>query len=90
MNEGERIRSTAEEDAATESTVLRQVLVLHPTVVTLEELTRELGEDRGSFAQCDAIERAVRELTSAGLLHCSEAFVLPTRAALRFDQLLGE
>lgn len=87
MNEGAHIRSTAEEDAATESAVLRQVLALHPTAITLEELARELGEDRESFARKDAIERAVRDLASAGLLHRSEPFVLPTRAALRFDQL---
>lgn len=90
MNEGDHIRNTAEEDTATESAVLRQVLVLHPTAVTLEELTRELEEDCESFARRDAIERAVRDLTSAGLLHRSQAFVLPTRAALRFEQLLGE
>jgi hypothetical protein len=51
---------------------------------------RELGEDAGSFACRDAIERAVRDLARAGLLHDSERFVLPTRAALRFDELLEE
>jgi len=84
VNHREEIRSTEVQDAATESAVLQQVLALHPTVVTLAELIREIGEGDG-----DAVERAVRDLAGAGLLHRSESFVLPTRAALRFDELLG-
>ena len=90
MNGSEHIHSTAEEDGATESAVLAQVLTLHPTAVTIEELARELCEDRNSFAALDAVERAVRDLAGAGLVHDSGRFVLPTRAALRFDELLGE
>ena len=78
----------AANDDATEAAVLQQVIALHPTQVTLAELVRELaGEDAG-FAERDAIERAVRDLTAAGLLHHGETFVLPTRAALRFSDLL--
>lgn len=88
MDEQEEIRSTAEADAATESAVLQQVLELHPTSLTLEELIREMGEDRRGLAGREAIERAVRDLAAAGLLHHSDAFVRPTRAALRFEQLL--
>jgi len=84
------IRRTGEEDRASESVVLQHVLALHPTAVTVEELVRELGSDRGSFAQRDAIERAVRDLAGVGLLHRAERLVLPSRAALRFDELLGE
>jgi hypothetical protein len=84
------IRSTAEEDTATESAVLRHLLALHPTALTLEELIQGLGADGESFAQRDAVERAVRELTGAGLLHHGDSLLLPTRAALRFDSLLGE
>jgi hypothetical protein len=83
------IRMTAEEDRAEESAVLQHVLALHPAAVTIEELVRELDPDRDSFSQRDAVERAVRDLAGAGLLHRSDALVLPTRAALRFDQLLG-
>jgi hypothetical protein len=42
------------------------------------------------FAQRDAIERAVRDLTGVGLLFRSDGLVLPTRAALRFNEILGE
>jgi DNA-binding IclR family transcriptional regulator len=79
---GENIHSTAEEDAAIESALLQQVLALHPAAVTLDELIRELGEE------LDDVERAVRDLVAAGLLHRSDALVLPSRAALRFDELM--
>lgn len=69
--------------------MLQHVLALHPTATTIEELVRELDPGRDSFSHRDAVERAVRDLAGAGLLHHSESFVLPTRAALRFDQLLG-
>jgi predicted transcriptional regulator len=77
-----KIHSTAENDAAMESALLQQVLALHPTAVTVEELTRELGEER------DDVDRAVRDLVATGLLHQSESLVLPSRAALRFDELM--
>lgn len=82
MDDRENIHSTAEVDAAMESALLQQVLALHPAAVTLEELTRELGEER------DDVDRAVRDLVATGLLHRSESLVLPSRAALRFDELM--
>jgi hypothetical protein len=80
---------TEAEDAATESAVLQQVLALHPISLTMAELHRALGTEEDGFAAADAVERAVRDLVAAGLLHRSESLVLPTRAALRFDELLG-
>lgn len=88
MNTIEESRTTWAEDETTESAVLRQLLDLHPTRLTLEELMREVGGSGGSFAERDAVERAVRELAGAGLLHRGEEFVAPTRAALRFSELL--
>lgn len=82
MDDREDIRSTAAEDAALESALLQQVLALHPASVTIGELARELDESD------DALERAVHDLVATGLLHRSDALVLPTRAALRFDELL--
>ncbi len=75
-------------DAATESAVLQRLLDLHPVQVTAAELVREVGGESPGFGERDAIERAVRDLTGAGLLHRHDAFVLPTRAALRFSELL--
>lgn len=88
MEGGEEIRSTAAEDAAIEAAVLQQLLALHPAQITVEELVREMAGTEPGFAERDAVERAVRDLGAAGLLHRHEAFVLPTRAALRFSELL--
>ena len=81
-------RTTWAEDESVESAVLRQLLDLHPTRLTMAELTREVTPSRDSFAERDAVERAVRDLTATGLLHQGEEFVAPTRAALRFSELL--
>jgi hypothetical protein len=83
------IRSPAQEDAALEAAVLRQVLALHPVQVTFEELLRDVAGEPQDFAQRDGVERAVRELASAGLLHRNADFVLPSRAAIRFHELFG-
>jgi hypothetical protein len=90
VENGDQMRSTGEEDMAIESAVLQHVLALHPITLTLEELTRELGVAADSFAERDAVERAVRDLSGAGLLHRSDSLVLPSRAALRFNELLCE
>jgi hypothetical protein len=90
VNDRDDIRTTSVEDRALESAVLQHVLALHPTAVTVDELARELACGEDAFGERDAIERAVRDLTGTGLLHGGKTFVLPTRAALRFDELLDE
>jgi hypothetical protein len=89
VDEIDDTQSPTREDAATESAVLQQVLALHPAQITLAELTREVGGQSPGFVERDAIERAVRDLAGAGLLHRHDSFVLPTRAALRFQELLA-
>jgi predicted transcriptional regulator len=86
MNE---IGNPAAEDKAIEAAVLRQLLALYPVQLTVEELNRELAGEEGDFALEDAVERAVRELAAAGLVHRNGEVVLPSRAALRLDELLG-
>lgn len=86
MDERGEIRSTVEEDAALQSALLQQVLELHPTSLTLAELVREMAG--GEHGEGEEIARAVRELAAAGLLHHLDGFVRPSRAALRFEQLL--
>jgi hypothetical protein len=88
MKQREETRTTWAEDESVESAVLRQVLDLHPTRLTQEELLREVSGGRSGFAEHDAIARAVRDLAAVGLLHQGEEFVAPTRAALRFNELL--
>lgn len=87
MSETDDIRTPAEEDARTEAAILHWLLALHPVQITFGELLREVCEEPDDFAQRDAVERAVRELGIAGLVHRSGEFVIPSRAALRFDEL---
>jgi len=85
----DHIRTTGEEDRACEAAVLHYVLALHPTPLTLADLVRELGGD-DDFGQRDAIERAVRDLAGCGLLHRSGTLVLPSHAAIRFEELSAD
>lgn len=89
MDDHSQIPGTAGEDTRTESAVLQYILAFHPMQTSLEELLREFDQGSGDAAQRDAVERAVRDLIASGLLQHSGEMVLPTRAALRFDQLLG-
>jgi hypothetical protein len=78
------------EDARVESALIQRVLDLHPTRVTAAELIRDLAGEDADFGARDAVERAIRELTGAGLLHRTEdGLITPTRAALHFGELLG-
>jgi hypothetical protein len=88
MREPSDITTTGAEDAAIESVVLQHLLDLHPSQPTLAELIREIAGPEAEFAERDAIERAVRDLAGVGLVNRSEQLVVPSRAALRFSQLL--
>jgi hypothetical protein len=83
-------RGAGGEDAEVEAIVLRQLLLLHPTQVTVEELIVDIASDPEAFAERDAVGRAVRELARAGLVHRNGEFAIPSRAALRFDELSGQ
>lgn len=89
MNVCDESKTTLAEDESLEAAVLHQLLDLHPTRLTLAELLREVGGERAGFGERDAVERAVRDLSAVGLLHRGEQFVEPTRAALRFSDLVG-
>lgn len=88
MDESHDIKVPAAEDATVDSAVLHQILDLHPTQVTVAEIVREIGGQFADFTERDAIERSVRDLAGVGLLHCNNEFVMPTRAALRFNELI--
>jgi hypothetical protein len=89
MEDMDEIRNPDADDATVEAAVLRQLLALHPIQLTLGELIREVAGGGEDFAPRDAVERAVRELAAAGLVHRNGDVVLPSRAALRLDELLG-
>ncbi|HET7484782.1 MAG TPA: hypothetical protein VFJ64_05330 [Solirubrobacterales bacterium] len=80
---------TAHEDETMQRSVLTQVLVLHPAQLTILELALRVESDLRDCEQ-DAVERAVRDLTRDGLIFCDCRRVSPSRAAVRFDELLGE
>ena len=83
-------RSNPAQDLHDQGVVLIHVLSIYPTQLRLSELIRELTDGSGDFAERDRIERAVRDLSGAGLLFRCEGLVLPTRAALRFNQILSD
>jgi hypothetical protein len=78
----------AQEDEIMERSVLTQVLLLHPAQLTILELALRVEADLRSCEQ-DAVERAIRELSRDGLLSCDCRRLAPSRAAVRFDELLG-
>lgn len=85
--------TNAADDARLEATLLRRVLDLHPTRVTATELVRDLtaAAPADDFAARDGIERAIVELTRAGLLHpvAAGGFVDPTLPAVRSGELVS-
>jgi hypothetical protein len=84
------VRSNAAQELHDQGVVLIHVLSIYPTHLRLLELVRELTDGSGSFEEGDRIERAVRDLIGVGLLFRCEGLVLPTRAALRFNQILDD
>lgn len=88
MGDIDQTRSPVAQDTTIEAAVLRQLLVLHPVQLTLAELVREISDGAADFAASDPVERAVGRLGAAGLIHRSGDMVIPSRAALRFYELL--
>jgi hypothetical protein len=80
--------TTAHEDEIMERSVLTQVLFLHPAQLTILELALRVESELRDCEQ-DAVERAVRELTRDGLLTCDCRRIASSRAAARFDELIG-
>jgi hypothetical protein len=77
----------AEADRKAERAVLAFLINEHPNQLTVAEVSRALNRGTVEFEAEDAVERAIRELVGAGLVRCSDGFVLPTRAALYFARL---
>jgi predicted transcriptional regulator len=67
-------------DQPTQRAVLALVLDSHPKPLALANLARQVGGQ-------DAIERAVAELVSYGLIERDGDAVRPTKAALHFERL---
>jgi hypothetical protein len=80
--------TTALLDDRDQAAILREVLFIYPEALTLDELARQMTFASDAFAQGDRIERAVRDLVGAGLLHQVGPLVLPTRTAVVFNRLM--
>jgi hypothetical protein len=79
--------TTAALDDRDQAAILREVLFIYPEVLTLDELARQMTFASDPFAQRDRIERAIRDLTAAGLVQQVGPLVLPTRTAVVFNRL---
>jgi hypothetical protein len=81
-------RHLADADESREAAVLAEVLQLHPTGLTVDELIRLMGTDpSGAFGEVDNCRRAVQGLRRYGLLRLDGEVVAPTIAAVRCSEL---
>jgi hypothetical protein len=83
-----RAVAPAQEDEIIERSVLTEVLVLHPAQLTILEIALRIEVQLDDEGQ-DAVERAVRELSRDGLVTCDCRRIVPSRAAVRFEELIG-
>jgi hypothetical protein len=81
--------STGDHESAEEA-VLRVLLACHPTLISFDDLLRELVEapPRPRYDEPD-VEDAIADLVRFGLAQRLESYVVLTRAAVRADMLIG-
>ena len=72
--------TVAEQALRTEQTILILLLTKGQNIWSVEELVSEIGR------RLDVIN-SLAALHAAGLIHRCKDFVLPTRAAVRFDEI---
>lgn len=77
----------AADDMQAQRAVLAFLLEEHPARLTIPELCRALYAHPNNFESSDAVERAVRELDGAGLIHCHSGYAALSRAARYFARL---
>ena len=81
---------TEAQDIRDQGVVLIHVLTRQPTLLAIPDFVREITAGSEDFAEGDAMERAVRDLTGVGLLMCPSGLAVPTPAAQRFLKILYE
>lgn len=89
MHDQPKPASTAAQDTQDEKAAYIHIMECQPTTLRVSDLIRELAEGE-DFVYRDRVERAIHELTKAGLLFRYGGAVLPTRAATRAYELLTE
>jgi hypothetical protein len=80
--------STAALDLRDQGVVLTHIFALHPAHLRLAELIRQATAGSADFAETDRFERAVHDLVGVGLLFAVGELLLPTRAALHFNEIV--
>lgn len=86
---GSALCEAVDGDLRDQALVLDRLLVQWPVPLGESDLVRELELGEGEFEQRDRLERALFELSGAGLVMRSGSVVLPTRAALHYRGLSG-
>jgi hypothetical protein len=85
----DRAHSNAVQDLRDQGVVLIHVLTLHPSHLRLAEVVREVTAGSADFNDADRFQRASRDLVAVGLLIETAELLLPTRAALRFNEIVA-
>jgi hypothetical protein len=79
--------TTTAMDLRDQGVVLIHVLTLHPAHLRLPEVVREVAAGSADLADADRFGQATCDLVAVGLLFESAELVVPTRAALRFNEI---
>jgi hypothetical protein len=84
-----RVGQPSADEVAT--AVLSLLLQRHPELVSFDELVRALTEarERPQLMPPDFVGDGVSELVADGLVRRLDPYVIPTRAAVRADKLIG-
>jgi len=87
FSDGSEFAPPDREDAKAQARVLSLVLSEWPKQLSKTEIARELLTEKPEFEERDGLARATTDLANAGLLRECEVLILPTRAALHFNDL---
>jgi hypothetical protein len=90
MQEQPSCKAVLADVQSAEEAVLRVLLACHPTLITYDDLVRELVEapTRPRYGEPD-VEDAVADLVCHGLAQRLTPYVVLTRAAIRAEVLIG-
>ena len=81
--------ATAALDLRDQGVILVHVLTLHPASLRLAELVAEVTGGSADFEAGDRFERGVTDLIGVGLLFEAGERISPTRAAVRFNEVVA-
>lgn len=85
--EGTVVARGRADDERAQASVLSFLIDAYPAQTSLEEVRREMAEPTYGPFSLDEVNRAIRDLVHAGLLHQHDTFVFPTRSAVRAARL---